>query len=155
MTFQVNPKLAVLFGSETRSKVLGFLADAREPKTGYQVAKAIGIKPPKVYRELGRLAEKEFLSRVEEGGRRLFVLVNDDLRKLVLKYSRITSEDEWFSAERLRDRRDALDRAARIHVRLPASKPNPEGVPNPWEYERPRVKDRALRRIARRSPRRK
>jgi len=149
MAFQVNPGLGTLFGSETRAKVLGFLADAREPKTGYQVAKATGLKPPKAYRELKRLAETEFVRVVEKPGRKCFLLVNDDLRRLVLRYARITTEDEWFSPDRVRERREALERAARIRLSLPASKPNPAAVPNRWEYERPPAKVRALRRIAR------
>ena len=151
MTFQVNPDIATLFGSETRAKVLGFLADARAPKTGYQVAKATGLKPPKAYRELQRLAETEFVRVVEEPGRKCFLLVNDDLRRLLLRYARITTEDEWFSPDRVRERREVLERASRIRLRLPESRPNPDAVPNRWEYERSPAKARALRRIARRS----
>lgn len=154
MPFQVNPRIAVLFGSETRAKVLGFLADAREPKTGYQVAKATGVQPPKAYRELRRLAEGGFLTVGVEPRGTVFALANDELRALVLKFARITTEDEWFSAERVRERRAAFDRAARIRVRLPAAKPNPRAVLNRREYERPGAKDLALRRIARRAPRR-
>jgi len=152
MTFQVNPGIRTLFGSETRAKVLGFLADAREPKTGYQVAKATGLKPPKAYRELKGLAETEFVRVVEEPGRKCFLLVNDDLRRLMLRYARITTGDEWFSPDRVRERREALRRASRIRLRLPESKPNPRAVPNRWEYERPPAKARALRRIARTNP---
>ena len=152
MTFQINPDIGTLFGSETRAKVLGFLADAREPKTGYQVAKATGLKPPKAYRELQRLAETEFVRVVEEPRRKCFLLANDDLRRLVLRYVRITTEDEWFSPARVRERRDALERAARIRLTLPESKPNPDAVPNRWEYERPPAKVRALQRVARMKP---
>src|SRR3972149_9567131 len=104
MTFRVDPGIGTLFGSETRVKGLGFLADARAPKTGYQVAKATGLKPPKAYRELQRLAETEFVRVVEQPGRKCFLLVNDDLRRLLLRYARITTEDEWFSPARVRDR---------------------------------------------------
>jgi len=149
MMFRVNPGIGTLFGSETRAKVLGFLADARAPKTGYQVAKATGLKAPKAYRELRRLAETEFVRVVEEPGRKCFLLVNDDLRRLLLRYARITTEDEWFSPDRVRERREALERASRIRLRLPESKPSPDAVPNRWEYERPPAKARALRRIAR------
>ena len=148
MTFRLNPDIGTLFGSETRAKVLGFLADTRTPRTGYQVAKATGLKPPKAYRELRRLAETEFVRVVEEPGRRCFLLVNDDLRRLVLRYVRITAEDEWFSPDRVRERREALERASQIRLRLPESKSNPDAVPNRWEYERPPAKARALRRIA-------
>lgn len=148
MTIRVNPDIGTLFGSDTRAKVLGFLADARSPKTGYQVAKATGLKPPKAYGELQRLAETEFVRVVEEPGRKCFLLVNDDLRRLVLRFARITTDDEWFSADRIRERRRALERAARIRLRLPESRSNPGAVPNRWEYERPRAKVRALRKIA-------
>ena len=152
MRFQISPDIGVLFGSETRAKVLGLLADAREPKTGYQVAKATGLNPPKAYRELQRLATTGFVRVVEEPGRKCFRLVNEDLRRLVMRYVRITTEDEWFSPDRVRERREALERAARIRLTLPESKPNPDAVPNRGEYERSPAKVRALRRIARRIP---
>ncbi|MEK6838671.1 MAG: hypothetical protein AABY08_02890, partial [Candidatus Thermoplasmatota archaeon] len=63
------------------------------------------------------------------------------------------TEDEWFSPARVRERREALERAARIRLTLPESKPNPDAVPNRWEYERPPAKVRALRRVARTKPR--
>lgn len=149
MGFQVRPDLGILLGSETRAKVLAFLADAREPKTGYEVAKATGLNPPKAYRELERLSATEFVKVVEEPRRKRFLLVNDDLRRLVLRYARITTGDEWFSPARVRERRGAFERAARIRLTLPESRPNPDAVPNRSEYERSPAKVRALRRVAR------
>lgn len=148
MTFRVGRGVDQLFGSETRAKVLGFLADARTPKTGYQISKATGIRPTKVYGELRRLAETDFLEVVEEPRRKLYRMVDEDLRKLLLRRARITSEDEWFSPERVRERREALERASRTPLSLPESTPNRDAVLNPSEYERSPAKDRALRRFA-------
>ncbi len=148
MAFRLSRGVEQLFGSETRAKVLGFLADARTPKTGYQTSKATGIRPPKVYRELRRLAETDFLEIVEEPGRKRYRMVDEDLRRLLLRRARITSQDEWFSPERVRERRGALERASGIRVSLPESTPNRDAVLNPSEYERSPAKDRALRRFA-------
>src|SRR2546428_6918599 len=116
MTFQVGRGVQQLFGSETRAKVLGFLADARTPKTGYQISKATGIRPPKVYGELRRLADTGFLEVVEDAGRKRYRMVDEDLRKLLLRCSRITSEDEWFSPERLRERRASVHSERRMRT---------------------------------------
>ena len=148
MAFRVSRGVGQLFGSETRAKVLGFLADARTPKTGYQISKATDVRPPKVYRELRRLAETDFLEVVEEPGRKRYRMVDEDLRRLLLRCARITSEDEWFSAERVRERRGAFERARGIRLSLPESTPNRNAVLNPSEYERSPAKDRALRRFA-------
>ncbi len=148
MTFRVGRGVGQLFGSKTRVKVLGFLAEARTPKTGYQISKATGVRPPKVYEQLRRLAETDFLEVVEERGRKRYRMVDEDLRKLLLRRARITSEDEWFSPERVRERQGAFERASRIPLFLPESTPNRDAVLNPPEYERSPAKDRALRRIA-------
>src|SRR2546428_13471684 len=122
MAFRVSRGVEQLFGSETRAKVLGFLADARTPKTGYQISKATDIRPPKVYGELRRLAETDFLEVVEEPGRKRYRMVDEDLRRLLLRCARITSEDEWFSAERVRERRGAFERGG-------GGRPSPPGAP--------------------------
>src|SRR2546428_6616808 len=133
MAFRVSRGVEQLFGSETRAKVLGFLADARTSKTGYQISKATVIRPPKVYGELRRLAETDFLEVVEEPGRKRYRMVDEDLRRLLLRCARITSEDEWFSAERVRERRGAFERARGIRLSLPESAPDPEGGRQPAE----------------------
>src|SRR2546428_13858471 len=123
MVFRVSRGVGQLFGSETRAKVLGFLADARTPKTGYQISKATDVRPPKVYRELRRLAETDFLEVVEEPGRKRYRMGDEDLRRLLLRYARITSEAEWYSTERVRKRRGSVQRARGGPQCLPPATP--------------------------------
>src|SRR6266511_133372 len=64
----LSPALRRLLGGETRAKVLGLLADATVPKTGYELAKAARANPSKVY---GSLGHRILHSRgVHDGGRR-------------------------------------------------------------------------------------
>src|SRR2546428_13766898 len=137
MVFRVSRGVGQLFGSETRAKVLGFLADARTPKTGYQISKATDVRPPKVYRELRRLAETDFLEVVEEPGRKRYRMVDEDLRRLLLRCARITSEDEWFSAERVRERRGGVEAAGGGWGSPPQATPQRQAVlPPPCGRER-------------------
>ncbi len=53
----LQPALRRLLGGETRAKVLGLLADATVPKTGYELAKAARANPSKVYGILRDLAD--------------------------------------------------------------------------------------------------
>src|SRR5256712_13500179 len=148
MAFRVSRGVEQLFGSETRAKVLGFLADARTPKTGYQISKATDIRPPKVYGELRRLAETDFLEVVEEPGRKRYRMVDEDLRRLLLRCARITSEDEWFSAERVRERRGAFERGGGGAPSLPGAAANRKPVLHPSGEEREPPQDSGLRRVA-------
>src|SRR6266571_1940289 len=49
MTLVLQPALRRLLGGETRARVLGLLADATVPRTGYELAKAARASPSKVY----------------------------------------------------------------------------------------------------------
>ncbi len=150
MAFRVAPALSDLFGSETRAKVLGFLADSREPQTGYSLSKAIDVTPSKVYPELRDLAEAGFLRSVDRGpNRRAYVLVDEDLQRLLVKRVRITTTEEWFSPARIDERRRAFEATARVPVVLPPLRARPRAIPNRREFERSPEKDRAVARVRR------
>ena len=148
MRMTLDPGMVALFGSETRAKVLGFLSDVRDPKTGYAVARAIGVKPPKVYRELQRLAEGGVLEvAAEPGGPARYRLGDGPLREFVVRRVRITTFRDWFDGPRQETRKRLLDEARSLPVALPRSGADPSSVPNPSEFRRPRGKDLALHRI--------
>lgn len=150
MSFRINPAVQQLFGSETRAKVLGILADSPEPKTGYELSKVLEISPPKVYNVLKTLERAGFLGVVVSGsGFKRYFLADDDLKQFLLKKVRIVLQEEWFSPERVRDRERVLGLAKRLTVNLPKSKGIPKSIPNPQEFVRPPEKDRALARVAR------
>jgi len=148
MRMTLDPGIVALFGSETRAKVLGFLADVREPKTGYAVAGAIEVKPPKVYGELKRLAKGGILELVADpGGPARYRLGAGPLREFVVRRVRITTFGEWFSRPRRQARDRLLEEARSLRVVLPRSEADRASVPNPSEFQRPRGKALALRRI--------
>jgi len=150
MTFRVNPALEALFGSATRAKVLGFLANTREPRTGYAISKALDAFPSKVYPELRDLASAGFLRVVAtRPGRKAYILVDDDLRRFLAKRFRMIAVEEWFAPAATEERERAAEAMARIKVDLPVLRPRPSAVPNREEFERSAEKDRALARIRR------
>src|SRR3990172_9173404 len=98
MSSDLHPALRRLLGGETRAKVLGLLADAMVPKTGYELAKATRASPSKVYAILRDLAEAGLLRTVSNRpGVRQYSLVDPDLRRFLLRHVRITTIEEWFS----------------------------------------------------------
>lgn len=139
-----------VFGSGTRVRLLGLLADSDRPLTGYAIAKGIRAPPSKVYRQLRGLRAAGVLEMIEdERGVKRYVLEDDDLRRFLRKRVRVTTAERWFSPERVRRKRKAYDRLRGMEVSPPASRPNREAVSNPQEYERSPYKDRALRRLGR------
>ncbi len=153
MTLVLQPALRRLLGGETRARVLGLLADATVPRTGYELAKAARASPSKVYRILRDLAEAGLVQVVSDRpGVRRYSLADSDLRRFLLRHVRITTLQEWFSPARVRRREASLDRLRPEQFVARPSRMKREQLPNYREFERPPEKDRALRRVARFHP---
>jgi len=151
MPSDLPPALRRLLGGETRAKVLGVLADAMVPKTGYELAKAARASPSKVYAILRDLAEAGLVQTVSNRpGVRQYSLADSDLRRFLLRNVRITTIEEWFSPARVQAREAALGRLKPMRFEIRSSRTRRERLPNYREFERPPEKDRALRRVGRR-----
>jgi len=149
MKFRIDPAVVQLFGSETRAKVLGVLASSVEPKTGYEIAKALDASAPKVYAVLKRLETSGFLKAVSKGSQfKGYFMVDDDLRSLLAKKVRISVEKDWFSPEMVREREKAFRLANKMVVKVPKAGRIPKEIPNRREFIRPPEKDRVVARIA-------
>ncbi|HYS72740.1 MAG TPA: winged helix-turn-helix domain-containing protein [Thermoplasmata archaeon] len=149
----LQPALRRLLGGETRAKVLGLLADATVPKTGYELAKAARANPSKVYGILRDLADAGLVQVLSDRpGVRRYSLTDPDLRRFLLRHVRITTLQEWFSPARVRQRETSLDRLRPKRFVPRPSRTKREQLPNYREFERPPDKDRALRRVARSHP---
>lgn len=147
----LQPALRRLLGGETRAKVLGLLADATIPKTGYELAKAARASPSKVYAILRDLMQAGLVQTVSDRpGVRRYSLADPDLRRFLLRNVRITTIQEWFSPARVRQREAMLDRLRPVRFEIRPPRVRREQLPNYQEFERPPEKDRALRRIAKR-----
>lgn len=148
MAAQAEGDLKAVFGSQTRMKLLGSLADSREPQTGYFLAKKAGLNLSKAYAELRKLARAGILETWETAsGYRKYFLTDEDLRRFLLKRVRITTTAEWFSIERTRERVEIYERLKQSRVELPEFRPAPERIRNREEFERVPEKDEALKRI--------
>src|SRR6266508_1262414 len=149
----LSPALRRLLGGETRASVLGLLADATVPRTGYELAKAARASPSKVYRILRDLVEAGLVQVVSDRpGVRRYALADSDLRRFLLRHVRITTLQEWLSPARVRQREASLDRLRTERFVSRPSRVKREQIPNYREFERPPEKDRALRRVARSHP---
>jgi DNA-binding transcriptional ArsR family regulator len=145
MTLKVPPELAVLFGSETRVRVLAPLANASRPLTAYRVATLSGVARSKINAEIRRLEKAGIVRSLRIGkGRSGWELIDPDLGNLVRRRLRIVwSEDLEAEAPRLVE----LVRASRSR-REPIDKRLLQGsVRNSGDYVRPPKKDRILRRL--------
>ena len=152
MGSEVPTVVESLFGSRTRAMVLGYLAESSTPPTGYAIAKALSIGASKVYPELKKLQAIGILEgRLDVRGGKTYLLKDDDLRRFLLKRSRIMFSKDWFSSDRLAQRRKDFERAREIQVRVPPAGPARARRPFEREFRRPRAKDRAVARIRRRS----
>ena len=117
--------LDALFGGRARTRILGYLAGASCPLTGYAVAKELGLGVSKVYPELRRLAAARVITgRLSMSGRRLYSLDDADLRRFLVRRVRVLRAQDWFAPEQVAARR----RAAEIVKKLP---PLPAGSPAP------------------------
>lgn len=148
MTGKTGGDLKGLFGSQTRTKLLGSLADSREPQTGYFLANKAGISYSKAYGELRKLRRARILETQQEAsGYKKYILADDDLRRFLLRRVRMTSASEWFSHTRRQERRRTYERLRQSFVELPDFSPDPESIRNKQEFERIPEKDEVLRRI--------
>lgn len=148
MAGQTGGDLKALFGSQTRMKLLGSLADSREPQTGYFLAKKAGISYSKAYGQLRKLRRAKILETHQEAsGYKKYTLADDDLRRFLLRRLRMTSASEWFSLGRRRERRRTYERLKRSLVELPEFRPDPGSIRNREEFERIPEKEEALKRI--------
>src|SRR3990170_6512957 len=130
MPSDLHPALRRLLGGETRAKVLGLLADATVPKTGYELAKAARVSPSKVYAILRDLAEAGLVQVVSSRpGVRQYSLVDPDLRRFLLRNVRITTIEEWFSPARVRTREAMLGRLEPMRFEIRSSTTRRERLP--------------------------
>lgn len=109
MSDTVDSMLVAFCGSVTRATVLGVLANAVIPMTGYRVARVAQIQPTKVYRELRRAAEAGLVENTSRGYR----LLDPDVRTLLQKRVRLYWSESWLAGEPDRAARSrAYDRSA-------------------------------------------
>ena len=148
MAFQIPAKVGAVFGSQTRAKVLGYLAGSSGSRTGYAISKDLGIGVSKVYEELRRLEScGVVVSDLDVKGSKRFLLDDEDLRGFLVRNMRIVPADEWFSPQRIAERRRNLDAVRRISVPMPPVPARAGTRPFANEFRRPAGKDRALRRM--------
>jgi len=137
-----------LFGSATRARVLGLLAASSDPMTGYEISKALGIVPAKVYPVLQRMESAGFLRSVPGRPRsRRYRLEDEDLRRLLARRARVATATDWFSPEKTKEREEAIERAERIRLPPPTGRPRPKELPNYREFIRTRGKDVIVERV--------
>lgn len=146
-----------LFGSEVRAKVLGVLAQSREPKTGYRVSKILDTYPSKVYEALRDLEDTPFVEVVGGARGKRYLLADEDLRKLLLRAVRVAGEDDWFAdrARRIEEGRRVLERLPAMEVPRVTGEPGPRARAVLREFARPRGKDRILSKMGLRTARRR
>ncbi len=144
-----------LFGSEVRAKVLGVLAESREPKTGYEVSKILDSYPSKVYEALRDLEGTPFIEVVGGARGKRYLLADGDLRKLLLRTVRIAAEDDWFAdrARRVEEGRMVLQRLPPLQVPRFSGEPGPRARAVLREFVRPREKDKVLSKMGLRTAR--
>ena len=138
--------ITALFGSQARARILGYLAQSSVPQTGYAIAKDLQLGVSNVYPELKRLEEWTLLaSRPGVRGGKRYTLIDDDLRRFLLKRIRILSSSDWFSGQRIAERRARFEEARKIPFKAPRSAGGRR--PLRGEFARPAEKDRALKRV--------
>ena len=105
MGFQLPGGIEAVFGGATRAKILGYLAGAATPRTGYRVAKELQIGVSKVYPELKKLNHAGVLAVGSDlNGRQRYLLVDEDLRRFLLRRVRIQASGERLTARVLASR---------------------------------------------------
>jgi DNA-binding PadR family transcriptional regulator len=137
-----------IFGSRVRAQILGYLAQASDPRTGYSIAKDLQIGVSNVYPELKQLEAWSIIaSRPDKNGRRVFELADEDLRRFLLRRVRVISSQEWFSSARIAQREAQSIEAIELPLRVSRVRSNQRNRPLEDEFRRPPEKDQALKRI--------
>lgn len=144
MPESLDTRLATLFGSETRLRVLAVLAGAPRPVTGYRLAVAAAVPFSKVYRELARLERAGLVARGPGGWR----AADADVVRLLRKRVRVAWDGPWFT-ERQRRRRADRRLLDSLERRAPPPFPDRWTPRNPRTVTRPAAKDAILRRLGR------
>ncbi len=149
MNFEINPAIQQLFGGETRAKVLGLLANSQGPKTGYELSKALGANPSKVYGVLRGLEGTGFLGIVSDRSNyKRYFIADEDLRRFLAKRVRIALDEDWLAPRAVEERERLLQFAKQLRVEIPKARTRPENLFNASEFVRPPEKDWALERVA-------
>jgi hypothetical protein len=140
MDDDIDPRLIALFGSETRVRTLAVLAGAHRPMTAYRVGRVGEMPLPMAYREIDRLATAGLIGRSGRG----WVLLDGDVRALLLKRVRVSWADDWFSerARRVSAETPLLRQIRRAPIVRPPQRWRPR---NPKRFNRSPTKDRILR----------
>ncbi len=149
MGFEISPAVRQLFGGETRAKVLGLLANSEEPKTGYELSKALDANPSKVYGVLRGLEGTGFLGMISDRSNyRRYFIADEDLKRFLVKRVRIALAEDWLGPRAVQEREKLLPFAKRLRVEIPKATTKPEDLFNASEFIRPPEKDWALERVA-------
>jgi DNA-binding PadR family transcriptional regulator len=148
VTFQISAKVQTVFGSQTRAKVLGYLAESSVPQTGYAISKGLEIGFSKVYKELKNLeACGVLVGNLDARGSKQFLLSDEDLRNFLIKNLRILQAEEWFTPRRIAERKKNFEEANRIAITLPRAPARAGKRRRSSEFRRAPEKDRALNRV--------
>jgi hypothetical protein len=144
-----------LFGSTARARILGYLAAASGAKTGYEVAKALGLGPSNVYPELARLERWGVVAcHRDVAGRKRFVLSDEDLRSFLVRRVRVMDTAQWLSGRPVARREARAKEAAALPLNVPGRRSNRPRPPAADELRPRPEKERALRRLRRTASRR-
>lgn len=148
MRFSIDQGLVTLFGSETRLRTLAPLANSTGPLTAYRVADLADLPRTKVNKELARLAKAGIVAVRSTGtGRRLWVMDDPDLRRLLRRKVRIDwAGDLAASAPELAKRTRSVIDASRAMPLAPGLLRGRVRRRNSPDFDRPPEKDAALRR---------
>lgn len=148
MSFQISPAIRRLFGGATRAKVLGLLANSREPKTGYEISKALDVSPSKVYGVLRGLEDSGFLEVIpDRSNYKRFLIADEDLKRFLAKRVRVALEEDWLAPAAVEEREKLLNLAKRLKVEVPSAVRQPRSLFNSSEFVRPPEKNRALQQV--------
>ena len=152
MALELDPQLAILFGSETRAAVLAALAGASSPLSGYRIAQVADVQPIKAYTELRRLRDAGIVLEIRGAkGRSVWELPQGDIRTFVGGLARVSWSGDWMNSPRRRVTSD--DRIFALRVAKAATKRvRPKSVPLAAramlsEMARPSEKDAILQRL--------
>ncbi len=135
-----------VFGSATRARILGLLAQASAPRTGYSIAKELEIGVSNVYPELRRLEAMALVAaRLDAKGSKVYTLADEDLRRFLQRRMRVMAASDWLAAERVAERETLSKDLGKLALRLPRKRAGRKDLAFDEEFRRLSQKDRALR----------